>query len=273
MVVFLLLSLFVLGTIVGSLLNVCIYRIPLEKSILWPGSRCSHCLQPVRWYDNLPLVSYCLLRGRCRTCGTPFSIRYFLIELFTGLCFAGLFYLEIIQNIFTMDVLAVQARRLQWMALPGWEAWVFFGYHALLVSLLIVATFCDLDYREIPLSLTITGTVLGLVGATVLAWPWPEAAAKVGPNLEPAMGLYPWPVWWPLPGWLPAGSWPLGLATGLAGLRVGTLMLRTVRFLFSACLRVVAMGLGDVDLVMMAGRLLGSQQLLVAFFLSVIPGL
>ena len=69
MLVFLLLSLFVLGTIVGSLLNVCIHRLPLEKSIIWPGSRCSHCLQAIRWYDNVPLLSYVLLRGRCRTCG------------------------------------------------------------------------------------------------------------------------------------------------------------------------------------------------------------
>src|SRR5436853_4617436 len=99
MVIFLLLDLFVLGTIVGSLLNVCIYRLPLEKSILWPGSRCGHCLQPVRWYDNIPLVSYLILRGRCRTCGTSFSARYFWIELLTGVCFAGLFYLVVVPNV------------------------------------------------------------------------------------------------------------------------------------------------------------------------------
>src|SRR5438270_1536709 len=91
MMVFLLLFVFVFGTIVGSLLNVCIYRIPLEKSIIWPGSRCSNCLQAVRWYDNIPLLSYLRLRGRCRTCHARFSSRYFWIELLTGLCFAGLF--------------------------------------------------------------------------------------------------------------------------------------------------------------------------------------
>src|SRR5947208_6048506 len=58
LIIFLLVNAFILGTIVGSLLNVCIYRLPLEKSILWPGSRCSHCLQPIRWYVNIPLVSY-----------------------------------------------------------------------------------------------------------------------------------------------------------------------------------------------------------------------
>src|SRR5207244_12084750 len=95
---------FVLGTIVGSFLNVCIYRIPLEKSILWPGSRCGSCLQPVRWYDNIPLLSYLLLRGRCRTCHSAFSARYFLIELLTGLCFVGLFYLEIVDNVFGISL-------------------------------------------------------------------------------------------------------------------------------------------------------------------------
>src|SRR5438876_6601860 len=93
MSILLLLVLFVIGTMVGSLLNVCIYRIPMEKSIFWPGSRCSKCLQHIAWYDNVPLVSYVLLGGRCRICKERFSVRYFLIELMTGVSFAGLFYL------------------------------------------------------------------------------------------------------------------------------------------------------------------------------------
>src|SRR5947209_3698120 len=163
MLVFLLIFVFVFGTIVGSLLNVCIYRIPLEKSILWPGSRCGHCLQPVRWYDNIPLVSYLLLLGRCRTCHTRFSARYLLIELLTGLCFAGLFYLEIVENGFGIRELAVQRQRLAWQYFPTWEAWVFLCYHGLFVSFLIVVTFCDLDHREIPIVVTVTGTIIGLI--------------------------------------------------------------------------------------------------------------
>src|SRR5262245_39103550 len=90
---------FILGAAVGSFLNVCIARLPLEKSVIWPSSRCGSCLQPIRWYDNILLLSYWLLRGRCHACGQPFSIRYFVIELATGLGFAGLFYAEIIANI------------------------------------------------------------------------------------------------------------------------------------------------------------------------------
>src|SRR5262249_18310365 len=106
---------FVMGSVAGSFLNVCIARLPLEKSILWPlGSRCGHCLQPIRWFDNLPLVSYWQLRGRCRTCGQPFSIRYFLVELGTGLGFAGLFYFEIMSNVHDLAIL-----RQRWILLWG----------------------------------------------------------------------------------------------------------------------------------------------------------
>src|SRR5437016_2955694 len=94
-----LLTAFVLGTIVGSFLNVCIARLPLEKSILWPSSRCGHCFQPIHWYDNVPLISYLWLRGRCRTCGHRYSIRYFLVELLTGLGWLALYYLEVVANI------------------------------------------------------------------------------------------------------------------------------------------------------------------------------
>src|SRR4051812_35355986 len=91
---------FLIGAAVGSFLNVCIYRLPLEKSPLWPlGSRCGKCLQPIGALDNIPLLSYWLLRGRCRTCKVPYSMRYFFVELGTALCFLGLFYLECVANV------------------------------------------------------------------------------------------------------------------------------------------------------------------------------
>src|SRR5258708_22408851 len=124
---------FALGATVGSCLNVCIYRIPFEKSLLWPGSHCGHCFQPVRVYDNIPLVSYWVLRGRCRTCKTPFSIRYFLIELCTGLIFAGLFYLDVGMNVFQIRHFDFQ----QGQILMGWvplQAWFFWLGHVVLVS-------------------------------------------------------------------------------------------------------------------------------------------
>jgi leader peptidase (prepilin peptidase)/N-methyltransferase len=281
---------FVLGVVVGSFLNVCIARLPLEKSILWPGSRCGKCYRPILWHDNIPLVSYLMLRGRCRHCGAQFSVRYFIVELLTGLGFVGLFYLEVVENVHDWPVGNV----------PGWQLaagifpaeWVVgFAYHAILFSLLMVAAVCDLDGREIPLGLTLTGAIIGLIGAVLFPWPWPwtaDAALEkiknapggingpwwlLPPPAGPREGLYPWPVWGPLPPWLPAESWQLGLATGLVGLLVGSLFLRMVAFLFSKGLGKEALGLGDADLMMMTGAFLGWQPTVVAFFISVFPAL
>jgi leader peptidase (prepilin peptidase)/N-methyltransferase len=284
---------FVVGVAWGSFLNVCIARLPLEKSILWPGSRCSHCLQPIRWYDNLPLLSYLWLRGRCRVCREPFSIRYFLVELLTGLGFVGLFYLEVVVNIHQWAVPQRFPIQLD-MGLFPWQWWVGFGFHALLFSFLLAVAVCDLASREIPLQLTLAGTVVGLVGSVILAWPWPytgsEALAPIAaaqaqrrvpldgwwqlaPGLGPREALYAWPVWGPIPDWLPPGSWQMGLATGLAGALAGTLVLRGVAFLFGTGLGKEALGLGDADLMMMAGSFIGWQPVLVAFLVSVAPAL
>jgi len=301
---------FLLGASVGSFVNVCIARLPLEKSLLWPGSRCSRCLQPIRWYDNLPLISYWVLRGRCRACGARFSARYFLIELFTALSLVGLYYLEVTANIHHLDARLLSRYSHEWA--PGiWVDFydiarvVIFVYHAVLFCFLIIASFCDLDRQAIPLALTVSGTVVGLVGSVVFAWPWPyNPQQTLGAIYPPYNGLYPWPVWWPLPAWLqPGGTWQTGLATGLAGMLAGTLILRLVRLLFglgvgaeytepaepeaepapawpgSRWLSWIhrvggrALGLGDADLMMMAGSFLGWQPIIVAFFIGVFPGL
>ncbi len=281
---------FALGAAVGSFLNVCIYRLPLEKSILWPSSRCSSCLQPIRLRDNIPLLSYWLLRGRCRECGARFSVQYFLVELLTGLAFVVIFYLEVIANIHRFRLLDWHAWEIREGAIP-WQAWIIFGHHAILISLLIAAAFCDLMHREIPLSITVPGTLIGLVGAVLWPWPWPLTAveaqqavyrfpARFGQpwwQLMPGRipeGLYPWPVWGPLPDLLaPGGNWQTGLATGLAGAVAGTLLLRSVRGLFSTGLGKEALGMGDADLMMMAGAFLGWQPVVVALFVSAFPGL
>jgi leader peptidase (prepilin peptidase)/N-methyltransferase len=287
-----LILIFVLGAAVGSFLNVCIYRLPLEKSILWPGSRCGSCFQRIRLFpDNIPLVSYLLLRGRCRTCGARFSPRYFLVELLTGLGFAGLFYLEVVRNVhdfalFNDPWIAMQIC----MGVIPWQGFVVFGYHALLLSFLIVTSLCDIDHMEIPLPVTLTGVVVGLVGSALLPWPWPDplgpsawlnpaAAAPARPGwpgngpLLPREGLYPWPVWNHLPAWMPLGSWLAGLATGLAGLLAGMLILRVIAFLFKAGRGKEGLGIGDADLMMMVGCFLGWQPVVVAFFVAVFPAL
>jgi leader peptidase (prepilin peptidase)/N-methyltransferase len=80
---------FLAGLIVGSFLNVCIHRLPEEQSVVWPGSRCPACGSAIRWYDNVPLLSYAALGGRCRDCKLPIPLRYPFVELLTGLAFVA----------------------------------------------------------------------------------------------------------------------------------------------------------------------------------------
>jgi leader peptidase (prepilin peptidase)/N-methyltransferase len=128
---------FVLGAIVGSFLNVCIYRIPRDASIVRPGSRCPACAAPILFYDNIPLISYIVLRGRCRKCGQTIPIRYPLVELITAALFL-VFY----------RVLGLS---------PELPVSLVFA------SLLIVISFIDLDHLIIPDILSLGGLLLGVL--------------------------------------------------------------------------------------------------------------
>ena len=270
---------FLLGAAVGSFLNVVAGRLPYEKSLLWPGSRCEACFQPIRWFDNVPLMSYFVLGGRCRTCAAAIPARLPLVELITALAFVALFHLEMVVN-----VLALPSIDRHWGLAPGLvplEALLVFVHHAVLLSFLLAASLCDLADMEIPMSITFCGTLVGLVLATLLPWPTPEAlVSPPAPDLwgrlnpaPPSPGVYAWPVWYPLPVWLPPGSWRLGLVTGLAGALAGMAVLRLVRFLFTLGRGIEGMGVGDADLMMMAGAFVGWQPVLLAFFVSVFPAL
>jgi leader peptidase (prepilin peptidase)/N-methyltransferase len=268
---------FVLGVCAGGIINYCFYRLPLEKSILWPGPRCGHCLQPIRWFDNVPLLGYALLRGRCRMCGKRIPLRYPVVELLTGLMFAGLFYVEIVENVLELPYLQMKRADLAAGVIPA-SAWAVFGCHAVLMSFLLLTSLCDLDDMAIPLPITVSGTLIGLACSALFPWPFPDTGralpfggGAIPPRLPP--GLYPWPVWYPLPDYLPRGSWQLGLATGLAGALAGMLVLRVVRFTFGATRGIEALGVGDADLMMMAGAFVGWQPILLSCFVAAFPGL
>jgi leader peptidase (prepilin peptidase)/N-methyltransferase len=275
-----------IGASVGSFLNVCAYRIPYERSFLWPGSRCGSCYKPIRLFDNVPLLSYWLLRGRCRSCGARFSVRYFLVELFTGAAFVGLYYLEVQRNVLGIPFL--NSNQVRWEVthgVPSLTVWAVFFFHATLMSFLIAASLCDIDHMEIPLGITVAGTIVGLIGSAFFPWPFPNAGIPlrdpvpafplmIGVNPQaPSPGLYAWPVWFPFPKGFPAGSWQLGLLTGLAGAAAGNVVLRLVRFLFSIGRGIEGLGIGDSDLMMMAGSFVGWQVILVAFAAGVFPAL
>lgn len=132
---------FVIGAIIGSFLNVCIYRMPRAKSIVSPGSRCVNCGAPIKWYENIPLLSYLLLKGKCSSCKKPISIRYFIVELLTAVMFTLLF----AKFGLTLDLL----------------------FLLILACGLIVATFIDFEYQLIPDSVSFGGLAIGLLSGVL----------------------------------------------------------------------------------------------------------
>ncbi len=269
---------FAFGLVVGSFLNVLIARLPFEKSVIWPGSRCFTCLQPLRLADNLPIIGYLRLRGRCRMCGATFSSRYLWVELFTGLAFVGLFVAEIMLN--TSDIPGL--RNAVWGGVPTLTAWLFFFVHAFLLAMLIAASVIDIQYKIVPAQITVIGTIVGLITSTLLPWPWPSAVTDIPANLNQMpwshplcsgiipIGLTLWPVWGPPLDWAPAGSWQLGLMTAVVGAAVGQAIGRSVKYLFEMGFGKEALGIGDADLLMMAGAFLGWQPIAIAFFVGAV---
>lgn len=132
----------ILGALIGSFLNVCIFRLPRGESIAWPGSHCPLCAHPIEFYDNIPLLSYLWLGGRCRACRAPISIRYPLVEATNALG-----YLTIL-----------------WSFGPSWTA----ALYALLFSALVVVTGTDLTHKMIPNVITLPGIAVGLLGAVTV---------------------------------------------------------------------------------------------------------
>lgn len=134
---------FVFGAVIGSFLNVCIFRLPAKMSIVKPSSQCPQCHHPIRWYDNIPLVSFIFLQGVCRYCNKAISWRYPLVELITAVLALLLF----IKFGLSLKFL------------------VFFIF----IAVLVVITFIDLDHQIIPDILTLPGIPIFFVAAVFLA--------------------------------------------------------------------------------------------------------
>jgi leader peptidase (prepilin peptidase)/N-methyltransferase len=130
---------FWLGCMVGSFLNVCIHRMPIGLSVVNPPSHCPHCRYSIPWYLNVPLLTWLMLRGKCRNCGAPISVRYFLVELLTGLMFLA-----------------------SWVEYGRQSPWLALVY-CLFIAGLIAATFIDFEHFIIPDEITIGGMVVGFL--------------------------------------------------------------------------------------------------------------
>lgn len=238
--VFLGFFMFAVGTVIGSFLNVCIYRIPWEKSVIWPGSRCPRCWNPIAAYDNIPIVSWLALRGECRNCGAPIAARYALVELLVGLLFAGLFVVDV--------VLGKRGPYGYEIGLPL----ATMLYHALLVALLVAAAFIDRDLFIIPDSITVTGMILGIALGTIVPAIRPEPAASA---------THAWGFWTGVIGLLVGGG--LTEAVRRVGSFVATLIASVLsgRYTYRE-----AMGFGDVTLMAMVGAFMGWQGAILTFF-------
>jgi len=255
MEIFYIIVAFVFGLVVGSFLNVCIYRLPRGKckacghvvttdkpidtcpkcnskdgfsrlSIIRPGSHCPHCKTPIHWSDNIPLVSYLVLGAKCRNCKAPISFRYPLVEFLTGILFAGAYY-----TAFS----GVGSRTMQT---------VNFVIMLYLVASLIIITFIDFDFRIIPDEITISGILLAILISTLF------------PSIQKAVLFVSLP--------RPFN----GLVGSLAGIIAGGGVVYLVGVLGKLVFRKEAMGFGDVKLMAFLGGFLGWDVVLYIFFLG-----
>ncbi len=184
---------FIFGAIVGSFLNVCIARIPKRQSVVSPPSRCPLCKTPICFYDNIPLISYLVLKGRCRFCKGAISPRYFVVELLMASLAVALFYR------FGPDL-------------------AFFVYFIFVAALVVIA-FIDLDVRIVPDVISLpgigTGLVLAIVGWQLSSDPWSTVPSPLDSFLGILLGG----------GILLAVAWIYQIFTGKEGMGGGDVKL------------------------------------------------
>jgi leader peptidase (prepilin peptidase)/N-methyltransferase len=220
------------GALFGSFLNVVIHRLPEGKSLWWPGSACPKCGAAIRWFDNVPVLSWLLLLGRCRNCRAPISPRYPLVEALTAALFAAL--------------------ALRWLADRDPRQWAAFAVSIPLVGALVAASFIDFALQIIPDRITIPG----MVAAPVLSLLAPDFAAG-----EPARAAFDHLT--------PQGA---ALLVSLFGIVAGAGSIWLVRVLGRVVFRKEAMGFGDVKFMGMIGGFLGPVGVLLAILVACFVG-
>jgi leader peptidase (prepilin peptidase)/N-methyltransferase len=222
-----------LGAIIGSFLNVVIHRLPLEESIVFPNSRCPSCATAIKAYDNIPVLSWVLLRGRCRSCSAPISARYPAVELLTALLFAAVFLRDGFGYVLPFDL-------------------VF-------VTMLIALIFIDAEHMILPDAITYPGMVFAVLAR--LAIPYLTGTPYFDDLGGWLLGAFPgWPVW------------AVSLVGALLGALAGGGVLWVIGWLWEKLRGVEAMGLGDVKMMLMVGAFLGWRLTLLTLFLGVISG-
>jgi leader peptidase (prepilin peptidase) / N-methyltransferase len=257
---------FLLGLLFGSFLNVCIARLPDHRSISKPRSHCPHCLTTIRWYDNLPLLSWVILRARCRHCKQPISWRYPAVELAVGLWFASLAgsaFGDIPLFRFAENTLPLNAGNRDATLLLLYIALAILGF--LLIGLIVM----DWQTHTLPDAFTLTGTLIAF--ALICA-----QAVFLGPHEDELLlhGRNPLTS--------PGNVTDRGnvILTGPEHLILGRLLaiaaaagiLLLIRFLYKQLRHRDGLGLGDVKLIAMIAAFLGFWPAVLAFFLGAVLG-
>jgi leader peptidase (prepilin peptidase)/N-methyltransferase len=224
---------FGLGLIIGSFLNVCIYRIPEGISLLWPASKCVNCSKRVVWYDNIPVLSYLFLKGKCRHCQHKISALYPITEIITGIVFLSLFHSVILAK---GDLISV------------------YIFYLIFCCLLIVGSIVDLKLYIIPNEITYTGLILAPIASLLC----------VGSrNLNNAQGYFD----------NSANQWLASLQVSIIGIFVAGGMIFLCGVIGKLVLRKDAMGFGDVKLMGVIGGFIGWKLAVATFFLAPFFGL
>lgn len=222
----------VLGAIIGSFLNVVIHRVPLEQSIVFPTSKCPKCLAAIKAYDNIPVISYLILRGRCRACGSGISARYPAVEAITGLLFAAVTWHDGVSFALPFDL----------------------AFSAAMVALI----FIDAEHMILPNAITYPGFIFALL--TRLLVPYLVGPAHFD-DLPQLLNVFP-----NFPLWLVS---LIGAALGaLAG--GGSLWL--MGFLWEKLRGIEAMGFGDVKMMLMVGAFLGWRLTILTILIGALSG-
>jgi leader peptidase (prepilin peptidase)/N-methyltransferase len=165
---------FALGAVIGSFLNVVVYRLPAGKSLVYPGSHCPICNHPIRWYDNVPVLGWLILHGRCRDCHAPISPRYPIVEAIAGGIFAVLALPEFIAPGIHWPQDAVGSLQLLLDDAALHEACGLYACHAVLLSTLLAAALFERDGQRVPWRLGIFAAAVGLLVPLVWLHPLGE---------------------------------------------------------------------------------------------------
>jgi leader peptidase (prepilin peptidase)/N-methyltransferase len=277
------LAAFAAGLVVGAFVDRMIVRLPLGRSLWWPPrEHCERCFAPLPFRWSVPLLGWILCRGRCPRCRSRLRRRAAVVHAISAGLFATLYFLYFRGGEFPFRPFDVYSYPQRW---DDAKILALFVYHAVLLSLLVAATFIDFDWMIIPDSVTVPGMLVGvLLGAfwfvelhpvpvmdnqqaaqlamieesTLAAWFGPEGAPAWAERAAHAWNSHwksRWNVW-------------SGLVSGVVGLLAGGAVVWVVRAVCSWILRVEAMGFGDVTLMAMVGAFLGWQMALIAFFLA-----